>query len=271
MAIGLSTYAFFWRWSGARPGPLGLDEMFRATSELDVPLLQICDYPPIEPMSGAQLRRLRGQADDLGLALELGTRGTSVPHLERYLEIADALGARFVRTMLSAAGDEPSGDGQIELLQSVARTYAQHGVTLGLETYEQIATNDLIAVVEAVGSPNLGICLDPGNCVARLEHPATVIERVAPYVVNMHIKDFKFVRQAGLVGFSLTGCPLGTGLLDYDFMVRTVQPEARGINQVVEQWVPPSGSIDETCRVEEEWAKLSVDFLNQHAQRAEAS
>jgi 3-oxoisoapionate decarboxylase len=193
-----------------------------------------------------------------------------VPHLERYLQIADALGARFVRTMLSAVDDRPSRDRQVKSLESVVPGYAQQGVTLGLETYEQISTGDLVAVVEAVGSPNLGICLDPGNCVARLEHPATVIERTAPYVVNMHIKDFKFARQAGLVGFSLTGCPLGTGLLDYDFMARTVEPEARGINQVVEQWVPPLGSIEETCRLEAEWAKLSVDFLKAHAQPAPA-
>ena len=45
MAIGLSTYAFFWRWSAAGTGSLSLDEMLRATSELDVPILQICDYP----------------------------------------------------------------------------------------------------------------------------------------------------------------------------------------------------------------------------------
>jgi 3-oxoisoapionate decarboxylase len=134
-----------------------------------------------------------------------------------------------------------------------------------LETYEQVSTDDLIAVVEGVDSPSLGVCLDPGNCVARLEYPAQVIERAAPYVVNMHVKDFRFVRQAGLVGFSLIGCPLGTGLLDYDFLIKTVRPEARGINQVVEQWVPPAESIEETCRVESEWAKHSVAFLKEHS------
>ena len=273
MAIGLSTYAFFWRWSAAGTGSLSLAGMLSAASELDVAVFQICDYPPIESMSGAQLRDVRTRAEDLGLALELGTRGTAPAHLEHYLEIAGVLGASFVRTMLTAVDAEPnpthdSHDRQIELLQSVVPTYAQQGVTLGLETYEEVSMDDLIAVIEGVDSPNLGICLDPGNCVARLEYPAKVIERSAPYVVNMHVKDFKFVRQAGLVGFSLIGCPLGTGLLDYDLMISTVQPEARGVNQVVEQWVPPTGSIDETCRVEDEWAKHSVAFLKAHSARS---
>ena len=264
----VSAHTRFWRWSAAGTGSLSLDEMLRATSELDVPILQICDYPLIESMSETQLREVSTRAEDLGLALELGTRGTSRAHLEHYLEIAGVLGASFVRTMLTAVDAEPSHDRQIELLQSVVPTYARQGVTLGLETYELVSMDELIAVIEGVDSPNLGICLDPGNCVARLEYPAKVIERSAPYVVNIHVKDFKFVRQAGLVGFSLIGCPLGTGLLDYDFMISTVQPEARGVNQVVEQWVPPAESIDETCRVEAEWAKHSVTFLKEHAAHA---
>ena len=81
-------------------------------------------------------------------------------------------------------------------------------------------------MVRAVASPQLGVCLDPGNCVARLETPDYVIAEVAPYVVNMHVKDFAFTRAEGWVGFSLTGCPLGAGLLDYDAMIRAVRPGA---------------------------------------------
>ena len=265
MPIGLSTYAFFWRWSAAGTSSLSLHEMLRATSELDVRLLQICDYPAIQSMSAAQLRQVRSQAEDLGMSLELGTRGTTSDHLEHYLEIAKAVGASFVRTMLMALDAEPGRDQQVQSLRSVLPAYADQGVTLGLETYEQVSIDDLVAVVEAVGTPGLGICLDPGNCVARLEYPDRVIQRAAPHVVNMHIKDFRFVRQAGLVGFSLIGCPLGTGLLDYDLMISTVQPEARGINQIVEQWVPPAASIEETCRVEDEWARHSVSFLKERS------
>ena len=70
-------------------------------------------------------------------------------------------------------------------------------MTIGLETYEQVSTDDLIQVVEGVGSPFLGVCLDPANSVARLELPVDVIDRTAPFVVNMHVKDFTFTRQAG--------------------------------------------------------------------------
>jgi sugar phosphate isomerase/epimerase len=254
MAIGLSTYAFFWR------SPR-LAEMLAQTRDLGASVFQICDYPAIESLSLPELRDLRDMATDLGIMLELGTRGITVEHLERYRELAAVLGVRFVRSMLHTADHKPSASEAIELLRQIEPRYRDQGVTLGLETYEQVSTRDLLAVVRGVDSPHVGVCLDPANCVARLEMPSAVIAEVAPYVANMHIKDFAFTRQAGWVGFSLTGCPLGTGLLDYDAMIRAVRPQARGINQIVEHWLPRMDTMAETCRAEDEWTRHSAEFL----------
>ncbi|HWG02732.1 MAG TPA: TIM barrel protein [Trebonia sp.] len=261
MPIGLSTYAFFWRSSPGAPRPAGLAEMLDETARLGASVFQICDYPAVESMTPAGLRAVRDHAAGLGITLELGTRGVSLPHLEKYRELAAALDVRFVRSMLRTASHQPSAAEAISLLRAAMPRYADQGVTLGLETYEQVPTRDLLTVVREADSPHLGVCLDPGNCVARLETPAYVIGQVAPYVVNMHVKDFAFTRQQGWVGFSLTGCPLGTGLLDYDGMIRAVRPEERGISQVVEHWLPRAETIEETCATEREWTRHSMEFL----------
>ena len=261
MAIGLSTYAFFWRSSAAAPRPVGLREMLDETAGLGASVFQICDYPAIESMPAAELRAVREHAAALGITLELGTRGISTERLERYRELASALDVRFVRSMLNAKGHQPSPDEAVGLLRAELPRYQDQGLTLGLETYEQVATSDLVDVVRAVASPQLGVCLDPGNCVARLETPDHVIAEVAPYVVNMHVKDFAFTRADGWVGFSLTGCPLGEGLLDYDGMIRAVRPGEKGISQVVEHWLPRADSMLQTCRTEQEWTRHSVEFL----------
>lgn len=261
MPVGLSTYAFFWRSSEAARRPLGLPEMLAETKGLGATVFQICDYPAIESMAPAELRGLRDYAADLGVTLELGTRGIRLAHLERYRELAAILGVRFVRSMLHTADHKPAPAEAIGLLRQAVPRFGDHGVTLGLETYEQVPTKDLLAVVQGVDSPDLGVCLDPGNCVARLEMPAYVIGQVAPHVVNMHVKDFAFTRHEGWVGFSLIGCPLGAGLLDYDGMVRAVRPEARGINQIVEHWLPRARTMEETCRIELEWTRHSAEFL----------
>jgi sugar phosphate isomerase/epimerase len=261
MAIGLSTYAFFWRSSDAAPRRVGLTAMLDETAALGGSVFQICDFPAVESMTAAELRRVRDHAAGLGIALELGTRGISLARLEKYRELAALLRVRFVRSMLRTADHQPSTAEAIGLLREALPRYQDQGVTLGLETYEQVPTEDLVAVVRAVDSPNLGVCLDPGNCVARLEVPEYVIGQVAPYVVNVHVKDFRFTREEGWVGFSLTGCRLGTGLLDYDTMIRAVSHESRGISQVVEHWLPRVGTMEETCRTEQEWTRHSVEFL----------
>jgi sugar phosphate isomerase/epimerase len=112
-----------------------------------------------------------------------------------------------------------------------------------------------------VDSPYLGICSDPANTVAALESPREVIDAVAPYVLNMHIKDFAFSRKEGWVGFTYSGAPLGEGLLDYDYMAGKLQPKERNINQIVEHWLPWQDSEEETIRRENQWTQQSLDFL----------
>ncbi|MDI5943056.1 TIM barrel protein, partial [Micromonospora sp. DH15] len=185
MAIGLSTYSFFWRWTAAQR-PLSLTDMVERTAEAGATVFQICDYPPIEEASDGELERL-----------ELGTRGVDGPHLARYLDLAGRLDVGFVRTMLNTAAHRPTVAEAVTLLAAALPGYAARGVTIGLETYEQVATDDLLAVVRGVDDPHLGVCLDPANCVARLELPATTVERTAPYVVNLHVKDFAFTRAPG--------------------------------------------------------------------------
>ena len=144
--------------------------------------------------------------------------------------------------------------------------YESAGVSLALETYEQLSSSDLVTLVEVVGSPNLGICLDPANCVAALEHPRAVIDRCAPYVKNLHVKDFAFTRRGGWVGFTLEGVELGTGLLDLDYLLRTVQPEARGINCIIEHWLTWHEDFAETARLENLWNARNLARLREAVQ-----
>ncbi len=261
MTIGLSTYSFFWQWHPTADRALSLADMLARTQEWGADLLQVCDYPAVEEYDEGQLLALAGQAERRGLGLELGTRGIGVAHLERYLGMAQRLGVRLVRSMVTAS----EADDAERLLRAVLPAYERAGVVLALETYEQIATPRLVGVVEAVGSPSLGICLDPANCVAALEHPRETVERTADRAVNLHVKDFSFSRQAGWVGFTLAGALLGEGMLDLEHLFARVRPEERGISQVVEHWLVWQGDSATTRRVEDDWTRHSLERLRQLA------
>lgn len=259
--IGLGTYAFFWQHSERAPQPLSLTGAFEATRELGVDLFQICDYDPLVRMPDAELTDAAAAARDLGLTIELGTKGLEPERLARFLEIAGIFDARLVRSMLYSPESRPTLDEAEAWLRAALPAYEASGVTLALETYEQLATSDLVGLVERVGSEHLGICLDPGNVVARLERPRDCVELTAPLVKNVHVKDFAFARQPGWVGFTYSGAPMGSGLHDYPHLLRTVRPRERGINEIVEHWLPWQEDAQTTIRIEREWTRTTVEYL----------
>ena len=259
--LGLSTYAYFWRMSDRVPHPMSLDDALRDTAAHGVTLFQICDHPPLDSASDDRLADIRALASSLGITLEVGTRGTEEQHLLRYLHIAQRLGAGLVRSMWTSGEDRPDRTETVRRLRSVMPEYERAGVTLALETYEQVSSTELVATVEAVGSPRLGICLDPANTVANLELPADVVQRCAPYARNWHVKDFDFTRSPGWVGFQYTGVPFGAGRLAYDEVRQALLPDERGINQIIEFWLPWAGNAAETTRTEKEWIDQTIKAI----------
>lgn len=262
MTLGLSSYAFVWRMHPDNPKPFTVSDVLQAAASLGVGLVQICDQPALETGDPRFAKQLAAEAVALGLELELGTKGVEADHLLGFLDLAIATRCRLVRSMLSSPRAVPTSVDAISALARVLPAYERAGVTLGLETYEQFSTDQLVAVVEAVDSPALGICLDPGNSVARLEHPNDVIAKAAPHVVNLHVKDFAFSRKEGMVGFTLAGVPLGSGLLDYGFMVTELESHGRNVNQIVEHWLTRQATLARTCELEEIWVRDSVAYLN---------
>ena len=259
--IGLGTYAFFWQHSDRAPEPLTLIGALQATRALEVDLFQICDYAPLEAMSDAELADAASAARDLGLTIELGTKGIEPAHLQRFLQLAEVFDARLVRSMLYGPDSRPTLEEAETHLRATLPAYEAADVTLALETYEQIATADLVGLVDSFGSAQLGICLDPGNVVARLERPRDAVELAAPLVANVHVKDFAFARQDGWVGFTYSGAPMGSGLHDYPHLLETVRPRERGVHEIVEHWLPWQGEAETTIRTERAWTRTTIEYL----------
>jgi sugar phosphate isomerase/epimerase len=124
-----------------------------------------------------------------------------------------------------------------------------------------VPTRTLLGIIDEVGSEAIGICLDPANVVAQLENPRTCVEITAAYVKNVHVKDFAFARQAGWVGFTYSGCRMGEGLHDYDHLLQTVMPRERGMNEIVEHWLPWQTDAETTITTEREWTRRTLEIL----------
>lgn len=248
--IGLGSYSFFW----AHRLGLDLAGALRRTHELGVGLFQICDYDPVTAMAFSELRDIRALAADLGIVLELGTRGLDTEHLREHLAIGAELGVTLLRSMVTTTASEAD-----RLLRAIAPELGE--VTLALETYERMPTPELVRLIESTGHPGIGICLDPANTVAILENPRDVIDLTAPFVRNVHVKDFAFTRSEGWVGFQLTGCRLGEGLLDLDHLLASVPSSA---HRIVEHWLPWQGDAETTLAREADWTIHTLNQLRSH-------
>jgi 3-oxoisoapionate decarboxylase len=259
--IGLGSYAFFWRQSDRVERPLSLIEVLERTRELGVGLFQICDYAPLAQMSEPQLADAARAARDLDLQIEIGIKDIRPDALARLVRLAEVFGARTVRSMIFTPGARPDVASAEESLRRCLPDFDAAGVTLALETYEQLPSTELVDLVRRIDHDRLGICLDPGNMVAGLELPREVVQRCAEWTRNVHAKDFAFARQDGWVGFTYSGAPMGEGLLDYPHLLATVQPERRGINEIVEHWLPWQGSPQATVDAEIAWTDTALDYL----------
>lgn len=264
MAVGISTYCFTWRSRISQEPPLRLVDMVEQVRDLGASVLQICDYEPVEHLGAKQVQDLLRSAEANQVALELGTRGVDAHIMRLYLNLAQSLHAALVRTMYARFGDVVPVSAFERDLLAAGKEYADAKVELALETYEVVPTYKLAEIVARVANPWVGICLDPANCVAALETPMAVVATAAPFVNNVHVKDFAYEREAGGLGFHVTGRRLGDGQLDYRLMLEAVQSRRRDVSLVLEHWLPWQGSDRETCRVEAEWTEHGVRVLLDH-------
>ncbi|WP_078392882.1 sugar phosphate isomerase/epimerase family protein [Shouchella patagoniensis] len=261
MQIGLSTYAFFWQ-HNRKSRPLTMLDMIKDTKSYGGEVFQICDYPPLEKATTEELKNIADYADFLEVKLEIGTRGINKEHLLHFKKIAETLRAKVVRTMLHTPDDKPSNAEACERLQSVLPFYKEANIQLSLETYEQVPTRQLIDIVCTLNHSHLGICLDPANTIASLEMPGDVIKNTAPFVNNLHVKDFHFTRHDGWVGFSLTGTSLGKGLLNTDLLMNSLnQKKNKELSAILEFWLPFQGTIEKTIEIEKKWIEESMNYL----------
>lgn len=261
MKIGLGTYAYFWQIASRRGDDAFLETMLDEAVELGAQVFQVCDYAPLDGFGASRLAQIRRHAESLGLELEVGTRGVDATHLARYLGIAEALNARFVRSMFSRAGEEVVlGDASRELKMALPGFRAA-GVTLGLETYEQVSAADTVRVIEQLGADHFGVCLDPANGIGSYQMPQDTIAITAPFVVNIHVKDYDFARREGGQGFTVTGRALGDGALDLQGMLAAVAGHGRNPNLILEHWVPRAADDEDTIARERSWTRQGMKQL----------
>jgi len=174
------------------------------------------DWRHLTGRSPEHVLRVRRYLRERGLSLELDTSGTAPAHLRTMLALAQALGARNLRTYTRHQGapDEVAAKTLADL--KIAVRFAEDlDLPIVLENHEEFSGPELAAIVEAVGSPCLKVLYDYGNSQMVLEDPTACLEALLPHVLTMHLKDHLMLRPEHSPDgrLSVLGVPIGQGAL----------------------------------------------------------
>jgi sugar phosphate isomerase/epimerase len=267
MRLGISSYTYVW--SVGVPGypqprePLTALGLVRRAAELGVHVLQIADNLPLDELSESSLDQLQKAADDLGVALEVGTAGIEPEPLRKYLRLAVRLGSPVLRTILDTEQIQPSPDEAVRAMRGVLPDFASAGVTLAIENHDRFPAVTLLEIIKRCESRSIGICLDTANSLGCGEDLQTVMRSLGPYVVNLHLKPFRAFRLPHRKGFVIDGCPAGQGVVNVPRLLADLRELGRDPNVILELWPPPEATIEESIAKEEAWTRESIQYLRQ--------
>lgn len=267
MRLGISSYAF--TWAIGVPGypaekPMGVIGLLEKAAMLEVACVQIADNAPLHRLAPADLAELKKTADSLKIAIEVGTRGLQPENIAAYLDIAERFHSPILRAVIDAAGFEPALPEIVRILQKIAPELERRNLKLAIENHDRFQARQFLQMLEAAPSSSIGICLDSVNSMGAGEGVHAVTELLAPHAINFHVKEFAIRRVDHKMGFLIEGRPAGQGMLPLEWMLSQFRPHCE--SAILEQWVPPEPTLEATVAKEEEWARLSVQYLRRFFQ-----
>lgn len=150
-------------------------------------------------------------------------------------KIAEALGVGLVTFH---AGFLPHDQGDPERAKLVGRlreihdVFADHGITVGLETGQESAAT-LLGVLEEVDRPGLGVNFDPANMILyQMGDPVDALERLSAWVKQIHVKDAVATRTPGEWGAEVA---VGDGEVDWPAFFAVVHKKALDVDLMIER------------------------------------
>jgi sugar phosphate isomerase/epimerase len=228
---------------------------------LDVRVVQIADNVPLHTLPASELRALRTRAAELGISIEVGTRGIASDHLYAYLQLATRFKSPILRVVVDTAEHHPEADEVVTMLRQVIPEFERANVCLAIENHDRFKAGALAEIISHVGSRCVGVCLDTVNSFGALEGPAVVLQALGPMVVNLHVKEFIVERADHKMGFMVEGRPAGQGMLDVPWLLQELRDRGRDVNAILELWTPSEPNLDDTITKEDAWAATSVRYL----------
>jgi len=236
MNIGLCAFSFTGaaREAGLKPDPTDPYDLMQMASDSGFTSVEFAPQQ-LPSLEDKELSRCREKLEELGLRVTIAGSRIQAEGLGESIEIAEKLGAKTVRTVLSGLleGDRrtpPGPDwsnyltGLISELKEVRSKAEDFNISIALENHQDATSADLVRICQEVDSTNIGVNLDAGNALAVVEDPMEYARNVAPWLKNVHLKDYiVYLTESG---YRLVRCAFGDGVLPFAELFELFDSEA---------------------------------------------
>lgn len=261
MQLGLGSYAF--RWSiGIKDQcparPMTAFDLLDQAQRRGLGVVQYADNMPLDRLSEADHHRLAEDAHRRGIRLELGTQCFDADEVRRYLQIGRRLDARIMRVALDqadAAIPVPDLADQLRPLLDDARAA---DIRIAIENHFNYPSPMMVALLERLDDPAIGVCLDVANSICAGEWPEETATLLAPYAINLHLKDYVIAPDPYGVGFRIHGVPLGQGRAPIRWILDQLKDCPTGMSVILEHWLPLTDGPEAARALEGPWLDQTV-------------
>ncbi len=242
------------------PNPLGPVELVGKAAKLGFDLVQFADNLPLSPYGEEVLDQTRETARQHGVTLETGTAGARPERMLQYLAITKRLDAKLLRITPHATDTHPTREEAADAIREVLPAFREAGVAIAIENHFTMTSADLLWLVRTIDDESVGICLDTANSIVQQEWPMETVRQLADYAISLHMKDYRMSAHPDGVGVLIEGAPLGAGDQQIQTILDELEQRGKHLPMVLEQWMPPYSSIEETLQQEDEWIRQSVAY-----------
>ena len=189
--------------------------------------LEICFF---ESMNEMYLKKLKEIADEGGLEVvaawghpdgyEGGKNPGAFDDLKKQFKTCEILGAKVMRIVGSSLAfrNEPRGP-QIaslsKLLKKPAAMAEERGVRLAMENHFDFTADEILEILNNVGSEYLGVTYDTGNALRIGDDPVEAARKMARHIYATHVKDVDVVDGVSLdEWYHYASVAVGDGVVD---------------------------------------------------------
>jgi 3-oxoisoapionate decarboxylase len=267
MKLGISSFTYGWNVGipeSMPQNPTTELDLVKKTIDFGLNCLQIGDNLPIHTFSEERKVTFRKALKDNHLRFELGAKKLTTEHLQNYIDLAVFFEAPLLRFIIDGENYEPSAEEVVKIINKAIPHLEADKITLGIENHDRFKATELAEIMATINHPNVGICLDCVNSIGAGEGLEHVANALAPYTVNLHVKDFKAKRLPHKMGFVIDGEIAGKGMTNLPWLVEKILPYGRCQSAILEQWVPPENDIEDSCKKETNWAELGIEYVKQY-------